>query len=141
MTEPQQLTPEQRRLLQKATVMVVEDAEIMRSLMVNYLKDMGFANTVSAGNGRTALEYINSQPVQLIICDWDMPDMDGMALLAELRSENNTREIPFLMVTAVNDAQQVRKAISSGVNDYLTKPFKLEEFGYRVLKMLRKVTA
>lgn len=126
-------------LIKISTVLVVDDATIMRNLEVSYLRDMGFANTPSAGNGRTALQYIIRNPVDMIICDWDMPDMDGLELLQSVKGDSRLKEIPFLMVTAVSEGAQVKKAIASGVTDYLTKPFQLEDFGYRVMKMMRVV--
>lgn len=138
MTQPK-LSPELDQLLSISTVLVVDDATIMRNLEVSYLRDMGFAHTPSAGNGRTALQYIIRNPVDMIICDWDMPDMDGLELLQCIKGDSRLKDIPFLMVTAVSEVAQVKQAIAAGVTDYLTKPFQLEDFGYRVMKMLRVV--
>lgn len=133
-------TREQTQIIRKATVLVVEDAAIMRTLQVSYLRDMGFTRTPNFSNGRAALDYIKHNRVDMIICDWDMPDMNGIELLETLRQDAGFRHIPFLMVTAVSDVNQVKQAISSGVTDYLTKPFQLEEYGYRIMKMLRKLS-
>lgn len=135
----QRPTDEQMRLIRKSTVLVVEDAAIMRTLQVSYLRDMGFTSTPNVGNGRAALDYLKHNRVDMIICDWDMPDINGIQLLESIRQEPALKDIPFLMVTAVSDVNQVRQAISTGVTDYLTKPFQLEEYGYRIMKMLRKL--
>lgn len=111
----------------------------MRTLEVSYLRDMGFTKTPNFSNGKAALEHLNHHRVDMIICDWDMPDLNGIELLERVREQEKLRAIPFLMVTAVSDVSQVKQAISTGVTDYLTKPFQLDEFGYRVMKLLRKI--
>lgn len=108
-------------------MLVVDDMMAMRIRVSNQLKSMGFVNIQQAGNGEEAFAILEKssaagQPIEFIISDWNMPVMTGIDFLIKLRSSENFKSLPFLMVTAEGEKQQVVKALKSGVTDYLIKP-------------------
>lgn len=127
------------KILKKITVLVVDDMETMRS-MINYsLQDLGVARTVMAPNGEVAWSTLNNSPIDMIICDWDMPQVTGIELLRRVKKSENHKDIPFLMLTASAEKGNIMNAVKAGVDDYLTKPFQPKELEYRVVKLVRKI--
>ncbi len=127
------------KVLNKINVLVADDMEVMRS-MINYsLKDIGVENTLMATNGEVAWDMLNAGRVDLIICDWDMPQMTGIELLRRMKDSESLKDIPFLMLTASTEKDNIVMAIRAGVDDYLTKPFQSQELETRVIKLLRKI--
>ena len=97
---------------------------------------MGFNNIVEAENGRKALDELNKNTVGLIIADWNMPVMTGIELLRAVRSDAELKTIPFIMVTAEGQKDNVIKAAEAGVSNYIVKPFTPETFGEKLQKVL-----
>ncbi|OFW84334.1 MAG: hypothetical protein A2018_07300 [Alphaproteobacteria bacterium GWF2_58_20] len=111
-------------------VMVVDDVEMTQRLVGAMLRNMGISQVFLAGNGVEALDQIVAEPerVNTLLCDWNMPEMDGMALLSNLRQQGI--DIPFVMMTGRNDEASVHLAKESGVDAYIVKPccpFQLKE--------------
>jgi two-component system chemotaxis response regulator CheY len=104
-------------------VMVVDDQRAMRNLVRASLSELGCVQVTECADGREALEALRKQPVHLVICDMNMPVMDGMALLRAMRAEPNLIGVGFIMLTSRGEAELVRAAIAAGVNNYLVKPF------------------
>ena len=77
--------------------------------------------------------------VDIIICDWDMPDVTGIEVLEAVRAGERLKDTLFIMVTAETRAKNIKQAIAAGATDYLLKPFKPDQLVYRVLKALRKL--
>ena len=133
----QQLTPISENLTQR--ILVVEDNDDLR----NYILDiLGAYQTLHAENGRVALEVLNTckekgQLPDLILSDIMMPEMDGLSLLAAVKSNEDFLSIPMMMLTAKSSAQSKLKALRIGVDDYLTKPFLEEELMLRVKNLLK----
>jgi two-component system chemotaxis response regulator CheY len=105
------------------SVLVVDDQQSMRGICRYILTQLGFTNIVEAKNGREALSKLEKQNVDLIISDWNMEDVDGLTLLRVIRKHPRTAALPFIMATGRSDKEQVKEAISSGVNNYIIKPF------------------
>lgn len=116
-------------------ILVVEDNKNLRKLMVTYLKDNNY-ETLEAEDGQIALEVIDKNHVDLIICDVMMPNMDGYELSKELRNANYM--IPILMVTAKDTIDDKREGFLSGVDDYMVKPVDMDEMILRVGVLLRR---
>lgn len=95
----------------------------MRKLIAAVVREMGIEQIAEANSGRNALEYLARFPVDLLICDWNMPGMTGLDVLVAVRADPKLRELPVLMVTAEQSAQQVSDAIQAGVTSYVVKPF------------------
>jgi two-component system chemotaxis response regulator CheY len=106
--------------------LVVDDSRTMRIILGTFLRQMGI-EVVEAGNGIQALEQMRLNPdVGLILVDWNMPEMNGLDFTVAIRAENLYDHVRILMVTSESGAEQVKRAISAGCNEYLMKPFTKE---------------
>ena len=105
------------------SVMIVDDQQSMRGICKYILTQLGFTNIIEAKSGRDALGKLEKSSVDLIISDWNMEDIDGLTLLRVIRKHPKTQTMPFIMATGRSDKEQVKEAISSGVNNYIIKPF------------------
>jgi two-component system chemotaxis response regulator CheY len=105
------------------SVMIVDDQQSMRGICKYILNQLGFTNIVEARSGRDALGKLEQNSVDLIISDWNMEDIDGLTLLRVIRRHPKTQAMPFIMATGRSDKEQVKEAISYGVNNYIIKPF------------------
>jgi DNA-binding response OmpR family regulator len=108
---------------QKMKVLIVEDQHEARVMMRKMLMEFGVTQIFEASDGRKGLQFTDSafDLVDLIICDWNMPDLSGVEFLRQLRSVGY--DVPFLMVTGRADKKSVMEAKDSGVNGYICKPF------------------
>lgn len=102
--------------------LVVDDSATMRRIVVNSLKTIGYSDVVEAGDGKEALAKCDSS-VELVITDWNMPNMGGLELVKALRSNPETAKIPILMVTTRSVKEDILQAVEAGVNSYILKPF------------------
>jgi len=105
------------------SVLIVDDQQSMRGICKYILNQLGFTNIIEARSGRDALGKLEQSSVDLIISDWNMEDIDGLTLLRVIRKHPRTQSMPFIMATGRSDKEQVKEAISSGVNNYIIKPF------------------
>ncbi|OYT88126.1 MAG: hypothetical protein CFE46_06795 [Burkholderiales bacterium PBB6] len=108
------------------TALVIEDSRTMRTLACQVLKQHGY-KTLEAENGQTGLEIALDKHPDLILCDIHMPVVDGYGFVAQARQQDDLHAVPILMLTARTDRESLRRAMSSGADDYLTKPFTPEE--------------
>jgi len=76
-------------------VLIVDDFTTMRKLIRNILKQIGFANMIEAENGKAALKVLKKENIDLVLCDWNMPEMPGIDLLKAVRSDDELKDIPF----------------------------------------------
>ena len=105
-------------------VLLVEDSPTMRRIILNSLVRIGFNNVIEAENGADALEKLKEQKtVDLILTDWNMPEMNGEEFVRNLRSNASYKNIPVLMITTRGMKDDVLTAIKLGVNGYIVKPF------------------
>lgn len=97
----------------------------MRKLVSKVCRDIGFKNLVEAADGAVAWEMISAAviPIQLVISDWNMPVSSGLDLLKRVRTDNRFKELPFVMLTAESEQNQVIEAVLAGVSNYIVKPF------------------
>jgi two-component system chemotaxis response regulator CheY len=102
--------------------LVVDDSATMRRIVINSLQRIGFNDTVEAGDGQEALEKFDSS-VKFVITDWNMPNMTGTEFTKVLRSRDDGRQVPVLMVTARSVKEDILTAMEAGVNNYIVKPF------------------
>ncbi|MDY6824206.1 MAG: chemotaxis response regulator CheY [Thermodesulfobacteriota bacterium] len=107
-------------------ILVVDDFSTMRRIVKNILKQLGFTNITEADDGTTAWEELQKNKFDLIISDWNMPKMTGLDLLKKVREDDQLKDIPFLMVTAEAQKQNVVEAVKAGVTNYIVKPFTAE---------------
>lgn len=101
--------------------LVVDDSATMRRIVVNSLQRVGFTEVVEASDGTEALELLGS--VDFVITDWNMPKMSGAEFTRALRSREDTRALPVLMLTARSVRDDILTAMEAGVDSYVVKPF------------------
>jgi PleD family two-component response regulator len=106
----------------KANILVVDDSRTNRSLLARRLEQQGHS-VAQAENGREALDQMAARPFDLVLLDVVMPELDGYEVLAKLRENSSLREIPVIMISAVDEIDSVVKCIELGAEDYLPKPF------------------
>lgn len=104
-------------------VLIVDDFSTMRRIIKNLLRDLGFTNTFEADDGHTALPMLKSGDFEFVVTDWNMPIMQGIDLLKEIRKDPQLKHLPVLMVTAEAKREQIIEAAQAGVNGYIVKPF------------------
>ena len=116
----------------KMSVLIVDDFSTMRRILTKALKQIGISNIIEAVDGIDALKVLHKEKINLIISDWNMPNMDGLTLLESIRSNKKLNNIPFIMVTAEGQKDSVLKAVRSGVNNYIIKPFTAESLKQKI---------
>jgi two-component system chemotaxis response regulator CheY len=104
-------------------ILIVDDFSTMRRIIKNLLRDLGYNNTYEADDGATALPMLEAGDFQFVITDWNMPIMQGIDLLRNIRKSPKLRAMPVLMVTAEAKRDQIIEAAKAGVNGYIVKPF------------------
>lgn len=120
-------------------ILVVDDFATMRKVIRNLLKQVGYENIVEAEDGVSALKALKSQKIDLIISDWNMPNMTGLELLKAVRADEELKATPFLMVTAEALQDNVIAAVKAGVSNYIVKPFTAEVLNDKIKKILEKL--
>lgn len=118
-------------------VLIVDDFASMRKILRNVLKQIGFTNMVESDNGKAALKVLKKDNIDLILCDWNMPEMPGIDLLKTLKSDDELKDIPFVMVTAEAQKGNILEAVKAGVNNYIVKPFTAETLGKKLNTILK----
>ena len=127
--------------MSKVSVLIVDDATFIRDLVKKGLRNyFPGIHTDDAVNGRKAQTQLTREVYDLILCDWEMPEMSGMELLTWCRQQDNyLKTVPFIMVTSRGDKENVVQAIQAGVSDFVGKPFTNEQLLTKVKKALAKV--
>ena len=106
--------------------LIVDDSKAMRSIVGRIVKQVGF-EILEASNGREGLEQLKSHgDVDLILVDWNMPEMNGIEFLQAVRAQPGSAAFKMLMVTTASDLAHVETALEAGANEYLMKPFTKE---------------
>ncbi len=107
-------------------ILVVDDFATMRRIVKNILQQLGFSNIEEAEDGQVALNRLKEGGIEMVISDWNMPNMMGIDLLRAVRADEKLKELPFLMVTAESQKENVVEAVTAGVSNYIVKPFTAE---------------
>jgi len=107
-------------------ILTVDDMATMRRIIKSILNQLGYHNVDEAENGKDALAKLKQNKYDLVLLDWNMPEMDGITLLKEIRNDPQLKDIPVIMVTAEAKKENVLLAIQSGANNYIVKPFTAE---------------
>jgi two-component system chemotaxis response regulator CheY len=103
--------------------LVVDDSSTMRRIIINTLNRLGHRDVVEASNGREGIERIVDQAVDIVITDWNMPEMNGIEFVRSLRATEGTKALPVLMVTTNAAKDDIVEALRAGVTNYVVKPF------------------
>jgi len=124
-------------------ILVVDDFSTMRRIVRNLLVELGFSNPLiqEADDGENAIAMLRSQPFDLVVTDWNMPNMTGIDLLKAIRAEASLKGLPVLMVTAENNRDQIIAAAQAGVNGYIVKPFTAVTLKEKLTKIFERIAA
>ena len=121
--------------MKKAVIMLVEDEESLASFLITELELEGY-EVIWAKDGREALEIFKEKDITLILLDWMLPVYDGLTVLRRIRQSSN---VPIIMITARSQTSDTSMALDQGLDDYITKPFEIEELLARIRVVLRRL--
>ncbi len=121
-------------------VLVVDDQNSVRQMTRMTLEEIGFRHIHEAEHGKQAMEIASLQPLDLIISDYNMPEMDGLGLLRAVRGHPVVRKVPFILLTGRGDKELVVKAAQAGVNNYLIKPFTAAMLREKIEQVMGKLS-
>jgi two-component system chemotaxis response regulator CheY len=120
-------------------VLIVDDQNSVRQMTRMTLEQIGVRHIHEAENGNRAIDTASLQPLDLIISDYNMPEMDGLGLLRAVRSHPAARKVPFILVTGRGDKELVVKAAQAGANNYVVKPFTAEILQQKIEQVIGKL--
>ena len=115
-------------------ILIVDDSSTMRRIIINTLSRIGYTDVVEGENGKSGLEKLGQGGVEMIITDWNMPEMDGLEFVKTVRTQNAS--IPILMVTTNAAKEDIVEALQAGVNNYVVKPFTPETLKEKIESLL-----
>jgi two-component system chemotaxis response regulator CheY len=118
-------------------ILVVDDASTMRRIVRGLLRELSLKNIREAENGSDALEELRRKKADLVISDWNMPQMTGIELLRAMRSDIGLKDVPVLMVTAEAKKENIMEAVQAGVSNYIVKPFSAETLQEKLNKIFK----
>jgi two-component system, chemotaxis family, chemotaxis protein CheY len=117
-------------------IIAVDDSPTMRRIIINTLKRAGFEDVIEASDGKDALAKMRIEKVNFVITDWNMPEMDGLTFVSTLRSTDEFKNLPVLMVTTRSVKEDIVDAMKAGVNNYIVKPFTPETLKAKIDQIL-----
>jgi two-component system chemotaxis response regulator CheY len=116
--------------------LVVDDSTTMRRIIINTLNKVGYTDCAEAANGREGVERLATTTVDLVITDWNMPEMSGIDFIRSVRANAATKDLPVLMVTTNAAKDDIVEALRAGVNSYVVKPFTPETIKEKIEAIL-----
>ncbi len=117
-------------------ILAVDDSPTMRRIIVNTLKRAGFEDVIEASDGKDALAKMKVDKFDVVITDWNMPEMDGLTFVTALRAMDEYKKLPVLMVTTRSVKDDIVDALKAGVNNYIVKPFTPETLKEKIEQVL-----
>ena len=117
-------------------ILAVDDSQTMRRIIINTLKRAGFDDVIEAEDGKDALAKMETETVNFVITDWNMPEMDGLTLVTNIRAMDKYKSLPVLMVTTRSVKEDIVEAMKAGVNSYIVKPFTPETLKAKIDQIL-----
>ncbi len=117
-------------------ILAVDDSPTMRRIIVNTLKRAGFEDVMEASDGKDALAKMKVEKFNFVITDWNMPEMDGLTFVTTLRTIDEYKKLPVLMVTTRSVKDDIVEALKAGVNNYIVKPFTPETLKEKIEQVL-----
>lgn len=126
--------------------LIVDDFSTMRKVIKKALFDLGYENVIEAADGVKAYELLEkysmtSEPVEIVMSDWNMPNMMGIELLKKCRVEDRYKNLPFMLITAESEQSQIIEAVKAGVSDYVIKPFSPSTLKGKLETVFKKINA
>lgn len=120
-------------------ILAIDDSPTMRRIILNTLKRAGYTDVTEACDGKDALAKMKVSDFNLVITDWNMPEMDGKELVTQIRKTDDLKGIPVLMVTTRSVQDDIVDAIKAGVNSYIVKPFTPDTLKEKINEVLANV--
>ncbi|MCZ6815511.1 MAG: response regulator [Planctomycetota bacterium] len=120
-------------------IMLVDDSRTIRNIQKSTLKSLGHEDILEASDGVEALKIKAETPPDLMLVDWNMPNMDGITLIRKIRETDKTT--PIIMCTTEAEKSRILEAVKAGVNNYVVKPFTAETLSERIEQTMAKVAA
>ena len=120
------------------SILVVDDFPTMRRIVRGLLKELGFTNVEEAEDGQDALGKLRQGPFDFVVSDWNMPRLDGLGLLKQIRLDTALRHLPVLMVTAEAKKENIIAAAQAGASGYVVKPFTAATLEEKLNKIFEK---
>jgi two-component system, chemotaxis family, chemotaxis protein CheY len=124
--------------MSESRILIVDNSSVMRKIIERSLRQAGIDPTLvlEAGSGTEALELLRAQEVDLILSDINMPSMDGLEFLRQIKAQNLAAGVPVVMITTESSEEHVKQAIQAGARGYIRKPFTPEQVKERVLPLM-----
>jgi two-component system chemotaxis response regulator CheY len=123
-------------------ILIADDMMTMRKIILKNCKDLGFTAFVEAVDGQTAWAKLNEMSdIGLVISDWNMPNCTGLDLLKRVRADSRYKNLPFMLVTAESEREQVAEALKAGVDNYVIKPFTADSLRQKMGETFAKAQA
>ncbi len=123
------------------SILVVDDFPTMRRIIRSLLKELGFGNVDEAEDGQEALTKLRGGGFQFVVSDWNMPNLDGLEMLKQIRADGDLSHLPVLMVTAEAKKENIIAAAQAGANGYIVKPFTAVTLEEKLNKIFEKLGA
>ncbi|MCH4094526.1 MAG: response regulator [Acetobacter peroxydans] len=120
--------------------LIVDDQSSIRQVLANSLAQLGFTNIAQRKDGKEAVEYLHQNPAHLVISDFNMPVMDGLALLKAVRANPKTQKVAFIILTSEASKDLVQEAVKAGVNNFLAKPYTVAKLREVLEKVFGPIT-
>ncbi len=121
------------------SMLVVDDFPTMRRIVRSLLKELGFGNVEEAEDGQDALNKLRSGKFEFVVSDWNMPNLDGLEMLKQIRADDSLKHLPVLMVTAEAKKENIIAAAQAGANGYVVKPFTAATLEEKLNKIFEKL--
>lgn len=122
--------------MSKLKILIVDDSPTMRRILVNTVIKAGYSDVKEAEDGKDALAKLMAGDYELLMTDWNMPNMNGLELVQTVRADEKLKNIPILMVTTRNMKEDIVNAIKSGVNGYIVKPFDAKTLNAKITEVM-----
>lgn len=121
------------------SILVVDDFPTMRRIVRSLLKELGFTNVEEAEDGQEALGKLKGGDFEFVVSDWNMPNLDGLEMLKQIRADDGMKALPVLMVTAEAKKENIVAAAQAGANGYIVKPFTAATLEEKLNKIFEKL--
>ena len=135
MAPPTETLPDRTSL----KFLVVDDFSTMRRIVRNLLKELGFTNVEEAEDGAVALSKLREGGFEVVVSDWNMPNMDGLTLLQTMRADAELKSLPFLMITTEAKKENIAAAVQAGASSCIAKPFTAATLQEKLDKIFEKM--
>ncbi|MCE8040015.1 chemotaxis response regulator CheY [Halomonas sp. MCCC 1A11062] len=119
--------------------LVVDDFPTMRRIVRSLLKELGYTNVEEAEDGQEALSKLRSGAFEFVVSDWNMPNLDGLEMLKQIRADAALKDLPVLMVTAEAKKENIIAAAQAGASGYVVKPFTAATLEEKLNKIFEKL--